>query len=112
MGRMLLLLTVLMGVVSSAPLTSDCVSVTIVSGKGPLDGVYHLKTEMTNRPSDVCVDGCIYFKDQQESEEYCFGVVQESEAAILQCENNGTLDGEEPCVSTERSVMLQKINTN
>ena len=95
-----------------------------------MDGVYHLKTEMTNRPSDVCVDGCIYFKDQQESEEYCFGVVQESEAAILQCEvlhylhytdnrkhnhssqNNGTLDGEEPCVSTERSVMLQKINTN
>ena len=51
-----------------------------------MDGVYHLKTEMTNRPSDVCVDGCIYFKDQQESEEYCFGVVQESEAAILQCE--------------------------
>lgn len=32
------------------------------------------------------MDGCIYHKDQNKNEEYCFGLVEESESAILQCE--------------------------
>ena len=53
-----------------------------------MDGTYHLKTEISNKPNEVCVDGCIYYKDQNKHEEYCFGLVEESESAILQCEVN------------------------
>ena len=34
-----------------------------------LNGVYTLKTEMDSKPDPICIDACVYVKDNQE---YCF----------------------------------------
>ena len=64
-----------------------CVKVTIVSGKGEeMDGKYILKELVGEKPDEVCVDGCIYFKDENREDEYCFKMAESAEAAIVQCE--------------------------
>ena len=35
---------------------------TLVSGKGDVDGVYRLLEEASEKRDEVCVDGCIYTK--------------------------------------------------
>ena len=34
-----------------------------------LNGVYILKTRMESKPDAICIDGCVYTRD---NEEYCF----------------------------------------
>ena len=65
-----------------------CVTVTIVSGKGPeMDGKYVLKELVGQKPAEVCVDGCIYYKDDNREEEYCFKAAENlEESAMVQCE--------------------------
>ena len=36
--------------------------VSVVSGKGELDGTYRLKEERGERAEEECEDGCIYIK--------------------------------------------------
>ena len=36
--------------------------VTLVKGKGEVDGVYRLLEEATEKRDEVCVDGCVYSK--------------------------------------------------
>ena len=71
----------------AAPHTA-CVKVTVVSGKGPeMDGKYVLKEMVGEKPNEVCVDGCIYYKDDNTEEEYCFKAAENlEESAIVQCE--------------------------
>lgn len=70
------------------------------------------------------MDGCIYYKDQIKNEEYCFGLVEQSESAILQCEvkknhnyllhitttfqYNGTVLDEDPCENLRISFLLKE----
>ena len=35
---------------------------TLVRGKGDVDGVYRLLEEATEKRDEVCVDGCVYSK--------------------------------------------------
>ena len=69
----------------TAPL-SGCVKVTIVSGKGEMDGKYILKEVVGEKPDEVCNDGCIYYKDENKDDEYCFKSVEDEEGAFVQCE--------------------------
>ena len=67
--------------------TTACLKVTIVSGKGvEMDGKYILKESVGEKPSEECMDGCIYYKDENKEDEYCFMAVEEAEAAFVQCE--------------------------
>ena len=34
-----------------------------------VNGVYTLKTELDSKPDPICIDACVYVKDNQE---YCF----------------------------------------
>ena len=68
--------------------TTACVKVTVVSGKGEMDGKYVLKEHVGEKPNEVCIDGCIYFKDDNLEDEYCFKTVEEADAAFVQCEVN------------------------
>ena len=51
-----------------------------------MDGKYILKESVGEKPSEECMDGCIYYKDENKEDEYCFMAVEEAEAAFVQCE--------------------------
>ena len=83
----LIIILCFLNLTSNAP-TTACVKVTVVSGKGAMDGKYVLKEYVGEKPNEVCVDGCIYFKDDNLEDEYCFKAVEEVDAAFVQCEVN------------------------
>ena len=57
-----LLLPLLFPTTTCLPLVPSCVEVTLVRGKGDLDGLYRLLGETTKKREEVCQDGCIYSK--------------------------------------------------
>merc|ERR1712012_1038494 len=84
------LLPFLIGPIVSAPLAGVCSKVIEVLGKGNVDGVYHLVKEAAEKRDDVCVDGCVYTKDQEPGSEYCFAKQTSLEkGAVSSCAAGG-----------------------
>ena len=56
-------------------------------GKGDMDGIYNLKMDVGIKPDANCIDGCIYYKNNNLNEEYCFAPVTNVEdSATLFCQ--------------------------
>ena len=56
-------------------------------GKGDMDGIYNLKMDVGIKPDANCIDGCIYYKNNNLKEEYCFAPVSNVEdSATLFCQ--------------------------
>merc|ERR1711872_184061 len=70
-----------------------------VTGMGNLDDIYTLKDDKGVKPEDVCVDGCVYTRNDplSPSDEYCFKN-GETEGNV-ECQELGTT-GEETEEST------------
>ena len=49
-----------------------CCGVKIVAGQGDLDDRYELVREGSEKPEDICADGCIYKRESIPVDEYCF----------------------------------------
>ena len=41
---------------------------------------------MGEKPAEECIDGCIYYKEENREDEFCCKAVEEAEAAFVQCE--------------------------
>merc|ERR1712142_1111054 len=69
-----------------------CCGVKIVVGQGDLDDTYELIKEGSEKPEDVCADGCIYRRESNPVDEYCF-IDRESSGSVvcqaIQTENPG-----------------------
>merc|ERR1719228_152488 len=61
----------------------QCCPTQIVSGMGTLDGTYSLAEDRTSPPEPVCVDGCVYTRPGNPSDQYCFK--SESSSGNVQC---------------------------
>ena len=72
--------------------TKDCCEKIIVSEKGPqFDGVYNLKDDLPNeKPHELCADNCLYDKQEEPGELFCFQQVELSEGANIACEAKST----------------------
>ena len=52
-----------------------------------MDGNYILKNDVGFKPDPNCIDGCIYYKNTNINEEYCFApVLEEETSASLFCQ--------------------------
>ena len=66
-----------------------------MSGMGPLDDEYALGKEGSEELDEECADGCIYRRDSNPDDEYCF--INKKATGLVQCEvlldhqNNGIL---------------------
>merc|ERR1719228_3109918 len=61
----------------------QCCPTQIVSGMGTLDGTYSLAEDRTSPPEPVCIDGCVYTRPSNPSDQYCFK--SESTSGTVQC---------------------------
>merc|ERR1711915_79118 len=83
------LLLCLILAVDSFKAQDDCCLTRIVSDAGVLDGTYiYQKTENGRNPD--CVNGCIYKRDEDSDEEFCFQEVDEEKGGTIedQCEGS------------------------
>ena len=57
-----------------------------MSGKGAeIDGSYVLRRSETDKPHPLCIDGCVYIR-QEDKAEYCFQEVSLAQGAEVECE--------------------------
>ena len=69
----------------------DCCRTRIVSDAGALDGTYvYQKTENGRNPD--CVNGCIYKRDEDSDEEFCFQEVDEGNGGTIEDQCGGSTD--------------------
>merc|ERR1719245_871527 len=68
------ILFLLNNVLTSVDANGNCCPVRVISNMGDLDDVYTLKEELAASPEPVCVDGCVYTRNNAShtGEEYCF----------------------------------------
>merc|ERR1711915_8911 len=60
--------------------TQDCcpsITVTGLTSNQNLNGEYILKTRLSSKPEEVCLNGCIYTK-KDDTDEFCFKMDEES----------------------------------
>ena len=50
----------------------SCCETKTVTGAGLLDGEYMLNDNLDTKPDPVCLNGCIYTKNGEPENEYCF----------------------------------------
>ena len=57
-----------------------------------MDGNYYLKNDVGFKPNPNCINGCIYYKNNNIGEEYCFAPVSnEEDSALLFCQARYTI---------------------
>jgi len=78
---------ILLGILNlAAKAKGECCPLRVISGMGDLDDVYSLKKEVSGKPEEVCVDGCVYTRANASNpgEEYCFKNEQSSGSLVCQ----------------------------
>ena len=85
-----------------------------MSEKGPqFDGVYNLKDDLLNeKPHELCVDNCLYNKQEEPDELFCFQQVELSEGANIACEAKSTNAAStlQQTTSSTLNNQVQKLN--
>ena len=85
-----------------------------MSGKGPqFDGVYNLKDDLPNeKPHELCADNCLYNKQEEPDELFCFQQVELSEGANIACEAKSTNTASTILQTTSSTLnnQVQKLN--
>ena len=67
-----------------------CCQHRIVQGFGHLDGFYDLHEVRSQQGDSPCEDECIYKRDKQPDEEYCFTVGDVEESSNVYCQESST----------------------
>ena len=87
-----------------------------MSGKGPqFDGVYNLKDDLPNeKPHELCADNCLYNKQEEPDELFCFQQVELSEGANIACEAKSTNTASTILQTTSSTLnnQVQKLNNS
>merc|ERR1712013_790622 len=95
-GAMKQLCPVLILVLLTAELSNSqipCCGVKIVAGQGDLDDRYELVREGSEKPEDICADGCIYKRESIPVDEYCF-LNKETTGSVVCQASQTTFSGE------------------